>query len=307
MKQQHFVYAFYMILILGLTAVGTAGDYPVLSTSDVVTIYFGVELDGSEPRPPITMPSVHTDIRVSLLFSGLDIYLNSDSIGPVEPNEGMFDVDEQFQYQLGSVPSSLAFLGVQAGQTFWYYRYDPYPGFNSTDTGDEIDYLWPWNPKDPIHQANSDDTWLKVQLMDVRGPEDGYVSMFDEGSTGNPIVFFSTYDGGITEDDVYYIPTNVHSHKSWAFTQPGLYEVDLQVSTYYACDGTLTGDLNDDCFVDIEDYAVLSRYWLRQDCNDPNNCGQLRLTDPNEITMEDLDEVTGQWLLCGSVFESECP
>jgi surface-anchored protein len=124
---------------------------------------------------------------------------------------------------------------------------------------------------------------------------------------GNPIVYFSTFDNGLTEADVYYIEANQHSHNSWAFTQPGLYEVDLQVSTYYACDGVLTGDLTHDCVVDMDDYAVISRYWLRTDCGDPNNCGDLRLSDPNEIDLEDLNEVTEQWLLCGSPFDSECP
>ena len=148
--------------------------------------------------------------------------------------------------------------------------------------------------------------WLKVQLVDVRGPENGYLSMWQENTT-NPAVFFSTYNGGIDDEDVYYIPANVHSHNSWAFTKPGLYAVDLQISTRYVCDGSLTGDLNDDCFVDLRDCAVIGRYWLRDDCGDPNACGHLSLTDPNEIDLDDLNEVTEQWLLCGSPFDSECP
>lgn len=304
MKRQS-IFVYYFILLAFMYPVSAAEDYPIWSTSETATIYFGVELDGSEPAPAFTLPVSHTDIEIPLRFFGWDIHLHSEAAGRVETEDGLFDVNESYQYQLTSVPSSLAFLGVAPDQIFWYYRDEPCPGFDSQDMGAETGYLWAWDPNDPDHNAHRDATWLKVQLIDVRGPENGTVSMFHEGS-GNPIAFFSTVDG-IDDTDVYYIPVNQHVHNSWAFTQPGLYEVDIQVSTVYACDGALTGDLTDDCFVDMADYAVISRNWFRNDCGDPNHCGALRLTDPNEINLEDLGEMTDQWLLCGSPFESECP
>jgi surface-anchored protein len=310
MKRQHF-FCLRNALLLGLllAATGFAEGYCVLSKSGIVTLYFGVETELPDPAHPVTMPQSHTDIEIPLRFFDWDIHLRSDLAGRVSPEEGLFALGESHRRSLSAVPASLAFLGVSPGQTFWYYSasYAPSPGFDSQDmTGAEVSYLCPWDPNDAAHHADTMGRWLKVQLVDVRGPENGNLSMWQE-STTKPVVFFSTCDGGIDDEDVYYIPANVHSHNSWAFTEPGLYAVDLQVSTRYVCDGSLTADLNNDCFVDLQDYAVISRYWLRDDCGDPNACGDLGLSDPNEIDLEDLNEVTEQWLLCGSPFDSECP
>jgi len=103
--------------------------------------------------------------------------------------------------------------------------------------------------------------WLQVNLVEVRGPEGGHVSMWQE-SGSNPIVFFSTSEGGITEDDVYYIRANLHAHNSWAFTEPGLYEVDIQVSTYHLCDESLIADINNDCIVNLEDFSLMAQQWF---------------------------------------------
>ncbi len=283
-------------------------DYCVLNESPIITLYFGVETELPDPSHPVTVPAAHTDIEIPLRFSGWDIHFRNDLFGRIEPEDGLFALGQSHRYTLSAVPASFAFLGVEAGQTFWYYGASnpPSPGFDSQDmTGAEAGYLCTWNPNDPARNAKTPAMWLKVRLMDVRGPEGGQLSMWQETSH-QPIVYFSTHDGGITEEDVYYIPVNVHSHNSWAFTKPGLYAVDLRVSTYTRCDGSLTGDLNGDCFVDLADFEVLSRYWLRQDCGDPNSCGNLSLTDPNSIDLADLNEVTEQWLQCGSPFESQC-
>lgn len=281
-----------------------AGDC-VPAQSEVFTIYFGVEPEElPNPDHPHTIPISHTDIEIPLLFSEWDIHVDVDLDGRVETEDAFFVLDQTHRRKLSSPPG---FLGVGSNETFWYYTgAAPSPGFASTAMGqDEKDYLCLWDPNSPDHNANTDGYWLQVNMIDVRGPVDSYVSMWQETPFA---VHFSSFENDITSDDVYYIPAGLHAHLRWAFTKPGLYEVDMQISTYYLCDDSLTTDLNDDCFVNMQDYAILSDYWLQTDCGDPNNCPELiSLTDPNEIDTDDLVEMTDQWLLCGSPFDSECP
>ncbi len=281
----------------------------VRSQSDIVTIYFGVETEIPNPNHPQTVPVAHTDIEIPLLFSGWDIHLKNDTAGRIETEQALFALDQTHRFSLASVPSYYDFLGVDNNETFWYYNKDfyPSPGFDSEDMQGEVDLFCMWDPNDPNRHITTSGKWFQVNLIDVRGPEGAYVSMFQENGS-NPFVFFSTYVDGINDSDVYFIQAKLHSHASWVFTQPGLYEVDLQVSTWYQCDDMLTADLNDDCFVNLNDYAILSHYWLQTDCGDPNSCPQLTsLTDPNEIDIEDLDEMSDQWLNCGSPLNTECP
>lgn len=295
------------VIFLSMAFAHFAHGYCVQSRSEVVTLWFGVETALPDPAHPVTVPAGHTDIEIPLHFSGWEIHLHSEAAGHIKPDDGLFALNESHRYVLPAVPAAFAFLGVEPGQTFWYYASAPSPGFCSvTMSAAEIQALCAWDPNDPPHGADTPRRWLQVRLADVRGPQNGHCSMWQE-TGGLPVVYFSTYDGGIDEADVYYIEAGLHSHNRWAFTQPGLYAVDLQVSTLYGCDANLTADLNDDCFVDFDDYALLSRWWLREDAGDPNNCGRWRLSDPNSIDTEDLNEMTDQWLLCGSPFESECP
>ncbi len=297
--------AFFVLLLLFQPVFGRC----VQSQSDVVTIHFGVETETPNPDHPHTVPVAHTDIEIPLKFSGWDIHLKNGTDGRIETEQGFFALDATHRTSLPSVPGYYNFLGVGSNETFWYYNKDlyPSPGFDSEDMQFETDSLCVWDPNDPNGRVTTAGKWFQVNLIDVRGPEGAYISMFQENGT-NPFVFFSTYVGGIDAHDVYFIQAKHHAHCSWVFTQPGLYEVDLQVSTWHECDDTLTADLNADCFVNLDDFAILSHYWLQTDCGDPNNCPELTtLTDPNEIDTADLDELTSQWLICGSPFESECP
>lgn len=268
------------LLFIGLSVVNAHADRCILNTSEITTLYFGVEINLPHPDHPETIPTAHTDIEIPLRFgTGWDIHINTDlpqANTRVETEDGLFPLDTGHRYSFsGSVPAAFEFIGVGTDEIFWYYNQSEAPaaGVDSQDmTSSEIDELCLWDPNDPAHNAAGLQKWLQVNLVEVRGPEGGQVSMWQE-SGANPIVFFSTHEDGITEDDVYYIKANMHAHNSWAFTEPGLYEVDIQVSTYHLCDESLTADINDDCVVNLAD----------------------------------LVEIATQWLSCGSPFRSECP
>jgi hypothetical protein len=260
-----------------------------LSQSPVVTLYFGVETPLPDPCHPHTIPLAHTDIEIPLRFSQWDVHIKTDLPNAntrVETEDALFALGTAYCVSFpGYVPSGYEFIGVVPDEPFWYYDSEaPSPGYDSQDmTSAEVGALCQWNPNNPAKGAASMNKWLQVQLVAIRGPQGGYVSMWEDPGTA-PIVFFASADG-ISDTDVYYTPARQHSHKSWAFTEPGLYEVDLQISTYYICDPLLTADLNDDCFVDMQDFALFAAQWVS----------------------DGLLDFVEQWLDCGSPFESECP
>jgi hypothetical protein len=296
-------------------AVGNSHAGCVLSSSEVITLNFKVEHELSEPNSYTLIPDdEHTDIEIPLLFDiGWDIHINSGPQGGtttrIETEAGMFALTSDHQKTYGG-SASFQFIGVNPGETYWRFLQgeEPSPGFDSQDIlSAESNELCLWDPNDPAGNTSGFGKWLQVNLVEVRGPVGGHISLYQESGI-NPNVFFSTFDGGITEKDVYFIQASAHAHNSWAFTEPGLYEVDIQISTFFQCDETLTADLNDDCFVNMDDYSILSHYWLQTNCGDPNVCPELiTLVDPNEVDLEDLNELTGQWLNCGTSFTSECP
>ena len=234
----------------------------VLSQSRPVTLYFAVEHPLPDPNITQPIPAAHTDIAIPLRFSGWDIHYKTDHPAAntrIDADRAVFALGTAHRVAFSdSMSPSFSFIGAAANQTFWHYDQElpPAPGFASQDMSTaEVNALCLWDPNDPP-RANGLNRWLRVNLIDVRGPEGGHVSMWQE-SGQTPRVFFSTFDGGITESDVFYIPARQHVHNSWAFTQPGLYEVDIQVSAYYHCDPALTADYNSDCNVNFDDFAIL--------------------------------------------------
>jgi surface-anchored protein len=267
------------LLVSAVVAFNANAQRCIVNTSPVATLYFGVEIPLPNPDHPHTIPNAHTDIAIPLTFAdGWDLHILTDlprTDTRVETEQAMFALTAAQRASFsGSVPPGYEFIGAPAGQTFWYYNQEaaPSPGFNSdTMTSAELNALCSWDPNDPSRLGTGAQKWMQVNLVDVRGPAGGKVSMWQEGQT--PVVFFSTHTGGITDQDVYYIVAGTHAHCSWAFTKPGLYEVDLQVSTQHLCDESLTADLNSDCVVNLADFAILA----------------------------------GQWLSCGSAFGPGCP
>ncbi|MDU7024738.1 MAG: anchored repeat ABC transporter, substrate-binding protein, partial [Cutibacterium acnes] len=91
-----------------------------------------------------------------------------------------------------------------------------------------------------VENANLDTVWLglrvigkgarrgsdrsssvHLQLTSVEGPGD--LTAYITGTFGRPQIYYSTADGVDERDDVE-LPTDAHTHMSWAFSKPGVYK-----------------------------------------------------------------------------------
>lgn len=147
-----------------------------------------------------------------------------------ETNDTLIAANEDARLLRPTEPS-WDFLGASAGEPVWvfpetYSTTTPWPGVGTyfNGVGDFASY----QETDP--RVNSTAPWIKLQLLDVRGPEGGEFSLYQSGLT-EPTVFMSSADG-IDATDTAWIPNLEHVHYNWAFNKPGLYQIDVAASGY---------------------------------------------------------------------------
>jgi len=289
-----------------------------LISSKATTFYFGIETPLPDVNHPVTIDFFHTDIEVAFTQTGWDISVASDQPNsPLEessiaPEDALLYGNINARIMLPSIPSGFEFVGAKAGQTLWVLPQTGGSGVLPLGIAAEqadVSRLCLWNPDD--HRGARDgDKWFEVKLVAVRGPADANFSIWQADGINPPVVFVSTYGGGITDDDVFYISAGSHTHINWGFTKPGLYEVDFRISTVYKCDNILTADIapignefyKGNCFVDFNDFALLASHWLQTGCGvKPNPCEETDLDGlgDGKVGFSDLAILAAQWLRCG--------
>ncbi|QDU63260.1 hypothetical protein Pan216_41380 [Planctomycetes bacterium Pan216] len=137
---------------------------------------------------------------------------------------------------LRTVPSGFDFLGATAGSDIYllpqqFTTETVWLGWSAEDSSpggfDE------WTPNGEVEGR-----WIEAILSEVRGP--GEFSLWRDG--GTPVVFLTTADGIDPNNDVFPFPVGGHQHTNWAFTEAGIYEIDLHLRTDFVGgpDGQLT-------------------------------------------------------------------
>jgi len=321
-----------LISLMFFTAISPpvlADDNCALISSDVTTFYFGIETLIPDANHPATIDFFHTDIEVSFTQSGWDIMVCSDDPASpfgeseIAPEDALLYGNNSARVMLSFIPSGFEFIGAKAGEMFWVLPQTE--GSGALPLGlcageADISNLCDWTPNDQ-RGANIEDKWFEVKLVDIRGPADANFSMWQADAIHPPVVFVSTAEGGITDDDVFYISAGSHSHLNWGFTKPGLYKVDFRISTVYKCDPALTADIaptrlgetpsrsrignefyRGNCIVDFYDFALLASHWLQIGCGgEPDSCEGGDLDEPgnSKVGFSDLAILTAQWLRCG--------
>lgn len=66
---------------------------------------------------------------------------------------------------------------------------------------------------------------VEISATAVSGP--GQLSAYIVGAFGQPQIYFNSADG-LDARDVMKLPTNAHTHVSWAFTKPGWYSLEIK-------------------------------------------------------------------------------
>lgn len=243
--------------------------------SKVVTFYFGVETSIPDPNHPYTVDIFHTDIDVPYLSNVWHMYVSHDDVPggtAIPPEQALIYANQNARIQLASIPPNFQFIGAEPNETFWILPQTPDPDIlylgiaAETMTPSDHARLCTWNPGDSGRGADVEAKWIQVNLVDMRGPPGGEFSVWQQSVSSPPLMMFSTFDGGITESgDVYYILSGGHAHVNWAFTRPGLYEIDLQVSSYTT---NIAGDIDGDLDVDEVDLEILVAVLMEADTTD---------------------------------------
>lgn len=108
-----------------------------------------------------------------------------------------------------------------------------------------------FNPIPLVEDASLDTVWLGLKvathgdlpatsvtdfrLLDASGP--GEASAFVLGTFGTPEVIFNTRDG-VDAADSTTLPIDAHTHVSWAFSKPGVYELKFGAQLRDSVDAT---------------------------------------------------------------------
>ena len=66
---------------------------------------------------------------------------------------------------------------------------------------------------------------------------------------------------------------------------------------YPICMFVLAGDLNNDCKVDLYDFALFATEWLAEECNEPEWCGGADFDLSGDVTLIDFAKLAQNWLI----------
>jgi surface-anchored protein len=302
------------LILMGCQMALAQGHCAKVSTE--VTFYFGIETPVPEPNRPVSVDLWHTDLELSFRPMGWQILVSHDGPGTgtggrdIWPEDALLLGNRASQWVLPSIPPDFEFIGARPGEAFWVLPQNA--GTGALPLGIAVEQsdsprLCSWNPGD-ARGADREDLWYAMQLLEVRGPADANFAMWQADGLRPPVVYVSTHEGGITDDDVFYIADGSHTHMNWGFTQAGLYEIDFRINTVLRCEEWLSADwaplgdayYNGDCKVDFLDFAHLAAQWLQPaTAEDPNTWMFL---DPGGLAgladHGDLRRLNGQWLLC---------
>jgi surface-anchored protein len=157
----------------------------------------------------------HVDIGPRLVGGDWTIQVRDDTVSP-EVWRNLHDVVLQaVDEAIIEVPDSadFAFLG-EPGDQVWLLP-------QAQQTG----ILWPgWNTQHPsiVDEISGDTTWT---LREVSGP--GEFVLFLTGSFGASDVLFNSRES-LPQDMT--VPARTHAHGNWAFTEPGVYHLSIEVA-----------------------------------------------------------------------------
>ncbi|WP_329792111.1 choice-of-anchor M domain-containing protein [Lentzea sp. DG1S-22] len=169
---------------------------------------------GPAPEPPQRrlIAGGHVDLVAVQLENGALVVRGKSDAGPFDPAATTLHVTDAAKRPAPSSPA-YGFLGVPGGTPIHVIPQTFQP-----------DVLWAgWNTESVPRGALADNV-VDLTMLAARGP--GRVEVYVSGTDG-PERVFSSQDPAVRTERAA-VPT--HAHANWAFTAPGVYELEFQAS-----------------------------------------------------------------------------
>ena len=179
----------------------------------------------------VDLSTVYTGNSFDVSYTNLDNFFADSSL----PSSAFYLP----QSARTSVPSGGNFSFIDAGSSGQAYilpqvRNDSLPFLGISTIGSFPGTLTPYRPVDA--RVTTSEPWIRLDVSDVRGP--GNFSLYQTSVTGLPTNWVASGDGITTQDRVY-IASGERGQYSWAFTEPGIYEIDFTATGFRGANQTL--------------------------------------------------------------------
>lgn len=171
----------------------------------------------------------HADVGVNYEDGAWDLHVHHHDLGEFEPGEAIMGVD--VVAGLKTVPSGAqwSFLG-SAGSSVWILPQNHDENLLFLGLGTE-----------ELAEGIFTDDQVTLTLKSVNGP--GIFALFQTSEFGTPNVFMNSSDG-IGSGDAVTLAAGGHTHINWAFSAPGVYQIDFEGSGTLADGAVFTSSGN---------------------------------------------------------------
>ncbi|MBN1911220.1 MAG: TIGR03769 domain-containing protein [Pirellulales bacterium] len=240
----------------------------ILSTAFLFVLILSIStLSPATARAELTIPphliTAHGGVGVPYINGQWDLKaVDGYTDPPVDfpADEALFYLNGNTAVSTDVIPAGFhAWMGTSPGQTIYVVSQTPQPdtpyfGFNLRGmTPADKDALAAWEPNDPRIEAlhhehegepgggdEEEEAWIQIDLLAVRGLDGGAApgefSLWTFDDDTGATVWMSTAQTLEHGNKFYLDVEHGHSHVNWAFTAPGVYELELQATTYLASD-----------------------------------------------------------------------
>lgn len=203
----------------------------------------GILALASPTKAEVVLSEGHTDLGA--VYHDMELELEVHH----HPTNMEYDPSEVLLYvgmnsrDFRPAPSAFNFIGNGPGDLIWLLPQTEVPGRLYLGAGtEEVDpndpNLGAYFETDPRVNNSIEAVWVKFQIVGFSGP--GQISGWVNTDDG-PVVWFATSDG-VGPSDLILVAAGSESHFNWAFTESGLYTLDVVASVRLADGSTLFSD-----------------------------------------------------------------